>query len=79
MAAICLNLNVLINYGIILRQVHPMIPSLTGTESRIFCENYCKISNIGHTQNQTLNDSRLIMQLPLPNPLKPGVKSRMKM
>ena len=39
MAAICLNLNVLINYGIILRQVHPMIPSLTGTESWIFCEN----------------------------------------
>ena len=40
---------------------------------------YRKISNIGCTQNQNLNDSRLIMQLPLPNPLKPGVKSRMKM
>ena len=40
---------------------------------------YRKISDIRRTQNQNLNDSRLIMQLPLPNPLKPGVKSRMKM
>ena len=40
---------------------------------------YRKISNIRRTQNQNLNDSRLIMQLPLPNPLKPDVKSRMKM
>ena len=40
---------------------------------------YRKISNIRHTHNQNLNDSRLIMQLPLPHPLKPGVKSRMKM
>ena len=40
---------------------------------------YCKISNISRTQNQNLNDSRLIMQLPLPNPFKPGVQSRMKM
>ena len=37
---------------------------------------YRKICNIRRTQNQNLNDSRLIMQLPLPNPLKPGVKSR---
>ena len=40
---------------------------------------YRKISNIRRTQNQNLNDSRLIMQLPFPNALKPGVKSRMKM
>ena len=40
---------------------------------------YRKISNIRRTPNQNLIDSRLIMQLPLPNPLKPGVKSRMKM
>ena len=40
---------------------------------------YRKISNIRHTHNQNLNDSRLIMQLPFPNALKPGVKSRMKM
>ena len=40
---------------------------------------YHKISNIRRTQNLNLNDSRLIMQLPFPNALKPGVKSRMKM
>ena len=40
---------------------------------------YRKISNIRRTQNQNLNDSRHVMQLPLPNPSKPGVKSRMKM
>ena len=40
---------------------------------------YRKISNIRRTQNQNLNDSSLIRQLPLPNPLKQGVKSRMKM
>ena len=40
---------------------------------------YRKVSNIRGTQNKKLTDSRLIMQLPLPNALKPGVKSRMKM
>ena len=34
---------------------------------------YSKISNIRHTKSQKLNDSRLVLQLPLPNPLKPGV------
>ena len=41
--------------------------------------NYCKISNIRRTESQNLNVSRLILQLSLPNPMKPGVKSRMKM
>ena len=36
--------------------------------------NYGKISNISDTKSQNLNDSRLILQLSLPNPLKPGVK-----
>ena len=40
---------------------------------------YRKISNIRHTNPQNVNDSRLVLQLSLPNPLKPGVKSRMKM
>ena len=40
---------------------------------------YRKVSNIRRTQNQNLNDSRLNMLWPLPNQLKPGVKSRMKM
>ena len=40
---------------------------------------YRKISNIRRNQNQNLNDSRFIMQLPFPNALKSGVKSRMRM
>ena len=40
---------------------------------------YYKISNMRRTKSQNLNDSRLVLPLSLPNPLKPGVKSRMKM
>ena len=40
---------------------------------------YRKISNIGRTKSPNLNVSRLVLQLSLPNPIKPGVKSRMKM
>ena len=38
-----------------------------------------KISKIRHNKSQNLNDSRLVLQLSLSNPLKPGVKSKMKM
>ena len=40
---------------------------------------YRKISNIIRTNSQNVNDSCLVLQLSLPNPVKPGVKSRMKM
>ena len=40
---------------------------------------YRKTSNIGRTNSQNLNDSRLVLPLSLFNPLKPGVKSGMKM
>ena len=40
---------------------------------------YRKISNIRRTESPNLNVSRLVLQLSLPNPMKPGVKSRMKM
>ena len=40
---------------------------------------YRKVSNIRRTKSQNFNASRLILQLSLPNPLKPGVKLRMKM
>ena len=40
---------------------------------------YRKVSNIRRTKSQNSNASRLILQLSLPNPLKPGVKLRMKM
>ena len=39
---------------------------------------YRKISNISRTISQNLNDPRLVLQLSLPNLLKPGVKWRMK-
>ena len=40
---------------------------------------YRKISNIRRTKSPNWNVSRLVVQLSLPNPMKPGVKSRMKM
>ena len=40
---------------------------------------YRQISNICRTQSQKLNVSGLVLQLPLRNPLKPGVQSGMKM
>ena len=40
---------------------------------------YSKISNISRTKSQNLNDSPLVLRSSLSNPLKPGVKSRMKM
>ena len=40
---------------------------------------YRQVSNIRRTKSQHLKDSRTVLQLSLPNPLKPDVKSRMKM
>ena len=40
---------------------------------------YRKISNIRCTKYQNINDSRIILQLSLSNPLNAGVKLRMKM
>ena len=40
---------------------------------------YRKISNISRTKSINLDVSRLVLQLSLPNPMKPGAKSRMKM
>ena len=36
-----------------------------------------RVSNISHTKPRNLNDSRLVLQVSLPNPLKTCVKSRM--
>ena len=41
--------------------------------------NYRKTSSINRTKSQNLNVSCLLLQWSLPNPLKPGVKMRMKM
>ena len=40
---------------------------------------YRKVSNIRRTKCHNLNDSRLVLQLSVSNPLKPSVKSIMKM
>ena len=40
---------------------------------------YRQFSNIRHTQSQNTNLSRLVLQLSLPDPLKPDVELRMKM
>ena len=40
---------------------------------------YRQFSNIKRTQSPNINVSRLVLQLSLPNPLKPRVKLRMKM
>ena len=40
---------------------------------------YRKISNIRRTKSPILDVSRLVVKLSSPNPMKPGVKSRMKM
>ena len=42
-------------------------------------KNGANTSNIGRIKSQHLNVSRLVLQLSLSNPLKPRVKSRMKM
>ena len=39
---------------------------------------YRQFSNIRRTQSPNINVSRLILQLSLPNPLKPGINLRMK-
>ena len=40
---------------------------------------YRQVSNISRTKSQHLKDSRTVLRLSLPNPLKPDVKSTMKM
>ena len=40
---------------------------------------YRQVSNIRCTKSQNLNDSHILLKSYLANPLKPGVKSRMKM
>ena len=40
---------------------------------------YRKTSSLSRTKSQDLNVSCLLLQWSLPNPLKPGVKLRMKM
>ena len=45
----------------------------------VFIDVYREISNIRRVKSQNLNDPRLVLELSLLNPLRPGVKSRTKM
>ena len=49
------------------------------TDIELSHETYRQVSNIRHTKSQHLKDYRTVLRLSLPNPLKPDVKSRMKM
>ena len=40
---------------------------------------YRQTSNVTRTKSQNLNISRFVLQMSLPNPVKPGAKSKMKM
>ena len=40
---------------------------------------YRQVSNKRRTKSQHFKDYRAVLRLPLPNPLKPDVKSRMNM
>ena len=46
--------------------------------TRTYMMTYCQISNTRRAKSQKLNVSRLVLQLFLPNPSKPGVKSRIE-
>ena len=56
-----------------------IIPKVLPTCGKITFWANRDLSNIRRTKSQDLNDFRLFLLLPLSNPLKPGVKLRMKM
>ena len=65
---------------------HHVKPDIRQLDSARFNEHrasfraiYRKVSNISCTKSPNLNDSRLVLQSPLPNSLKLRVKSRMNM
>ena len=55
--------------------VEPMLTSYLACVN----QQYHQVSNIRRTKSQNLKDSHTDLRLSLPNPLKPDVKSRMKM
>ena len=54
----------------------PILTQIYGPNMASLSHNdfHCQTSNISHTKSQKLNVSCLVLQLSLPNPLKPGVK-----
>ena len=62
-----------------LKWIWTISPKAQTSLVKISKQNYCQVSNIRRTKFQNLNVSCLVLQLPLCNLLKPGVKLRMKM
>ena len=59
---------------------HSVYPDYVGYLNVVVPVVMCRqISNISHTKSQNCKVSRLVLQLYLSNPLKPGVKLRRKM
>ena len=56
-------------------QFNPILHGVRLENGRI----HRKISNIRRTKPENLSECRLVLQLPLANPLKPGIKLRMEM
>ena len=77
----CINniTNLFVEYSKML--VMALLPTLLVYKSRLPGSyiNCRQMSNIRSNTSQNLNVPRLAFQLPLPNPLKPGVQSKMKM
>ena len=63
-------------YHISLVPIPTYIPKITNIVRVL---TYSQVYNIRRTKYQHLQDFRTASRLPLPNPLKPDVKSRMKM
>ena len=62
---------------------HPTATATSKVRTRawlpLLIHEYRQVSNIRRTKYQHLKDSHTVLRLSLSNPLKPGVKSRMKM
>ena len=54
-------------------------PDILTPRLHFLADNYHNICNIRCTKSQSLNDSHLVLHLPLPNPLKPVIKLRMEL
>ena len=63
-------------YGAWIRIYYVLCSKTYSTCGNLF---YRKTSSISRTKSQNLNVCHLVLQLSLPNPLKPNVKLRMKM
>ena len=63
----------------LMRSASMYVVDVPGSSLHQLTHRYHQTSHISHTKSLNLNISLLILQMSLSNPLKPGVKSRMKM